>query len=1025
MSDLQHLLDHQIYPALFNRLDSAFPEFDWKRQNGAWTATSWPSDFPYPVGHEKPDRLMVYENRPHWIKVHGHTGQRFLDLVNGGAKPLGKAFPESVRDLCRRAGVDFPERDLTPVEVEQVRQREARRGALEAVLDYACDALQADDAADIREYLQIRGLYEEAVENLHIGWYRSVNELRDFLVAEGQDLQAAKDAALLWRKLEGYIIFPWFDATGHPLTFYGRWPGEPPKGQPKTIALPGEGTKASPLYFDRARRAGHRDVVLVEGVIDAALLQTWGDTRVIACVAAQLSGAQVETLKDYRVKSVTVCLDPDGGGERGTLACVEALAKANIAAYVAPTLPNGFDPDEFVQAEGIDAWKTHLSHAVSGWTYRASQVLQGLSSASPAQERDEAIQQLGVVYAQAPDLEKVSVRDLTASRLGLGKREVTKALNAARPVLRSVEDEYQPVTDNCPTAPVPSGAMVPRCWKLQPELVQTVQKRLPDGTPYETEREVTPAAVVVSARELDIAGGNHRLEVAWRYPDDQRWSKASAPRDTTFQARKLPDLAAQGFPATSQNARQLVDYLSAFEAQNRALLPVRQVSGRLGWHLGDDGELLGFLSGIGGWLPDGKEPVSSIAEAGAGQIARAMRGTGDAKKEREALASASKFPAVLAMLGASLAAPLLRVLDAPNFVLSLSGQTSSGKTSALRVAGSVWGRSDEREAASVMATWDATRVWIERTAAVLDGVPLLLDDTQRARNRQTVAQVLYDIPSGRSRGRGTVTGTAESLTSRTVLISTGETPILDASQQSGTRARVLEIWGAPWGEVSTAAAAQIRSITWSLSDHYGHTGPAWVGWLLDHRGEWEGWRALYHEAVRSLSAELMEHGAVASRLGEYITTISIALSLLKRSGLLPVSDEQVMEVDELLRSQSVAEAVTHDPATDAWNLFVERMVLSEDRFWNRFRDRPPPGGSWIGKWESSDKLVFISPKWVRDILLEEDFPAEGVLRAWAEREWIVTSTGHRTQNTRVDKKQVRMLAVRRELIEPPEGSRPP
>src|SRR5688572_2253134 len=87
---------------------------------------------------------------------------------------------------------------------------------------------------------------------------------------------------------------------------------------PKTIGLPGEGTKSVPLYLDRALRAGFRELVVVEGPFDAGIAQVRGDRRVIAAVGATLSGAQIAALSRRQVGSVTLCFDPDVGGLRGT-----------------------------------------------------------------------------------------------------------------------------------------------------------------------------------------------------------------------------------------------------------------------------------------------------------------------------------------------------------------------------------------------------------------------------------------------------------------------------------------------------------------------------------------------------------------------------------------------------------------------------------------------------------------------------------------------------------------------------------
>jgi len=398
--DLGAYLDEVVYPALFSRLAEAFPAFGWKRsgERGPWTATSWPADFPFPVEHKNPDRLKVYATwkngtAHHRIKVHGHGVVRFLDLVNGGQKPSGAEFLEAVHVLCELAGVRFPEREVSEAEVERRQKVEARRSALEVVTEYAQETLFSPAGKDALAYLtEKRGFTADEARGLGLGFYDSVGKARRVLEAAGVDLQAAEDAGLLWPKLEGYVLIPWADAMGLPLTLYGRWSTKtPPEGRPKTLALPGEGTKGSPLYFDRARKAGHRDLVAVEGVFDAALLQARGDFRVVAYVAAQFSQLQVETMVRYKVRSVVVCPDPDGGGDRGALSCVDALTKAGIEAYVTPRLPDGLDPDEFLLREGLDGWKAHVQAAVSGAVYRAKVAIGNVSPDGPEVDRRQAV----------------------------------------------------------------------------------------------------------------------------------------------------------------------------------------------------------------------------------------------------------------------------------------------------------------------------------------------------------------------------------------------------------------------------------------------------------------------------------------------------------------------------------------------------------------------------------------------------------------------------------------------------------
>jgi DNA primase len=197
-------------------------------------------------------------------------------------------------------------------------------------------------------------------------------------VPVGTTWRPREPKGILFPPMTGYAVFPWADASGQPMTFYGRWPAKTvpdDKADKKTQALPGEGTKASPLYIDRDRRAGLKDLVLVEGLIDAALLQAKGEAGVIACMGSQFSALQLETLDHYGVRSVTICLDPDGAGEKGTLACIKGLYGKGINTFVAPVLPESKDPDEYVLAYGLEAWRKHIGLAEHALRYKAHAIV--------------------------------------------------------------------------------------------------------------------------------------------------------------------------------------------------------------------------------------------------------------------------------------------------------------------------------------------------------------------------------------------------------------------------------------------------------------------------------------------------------------------------------------------------------------------------------------------------------------------------------------------------------------------------
>lgn len=295
-------------------------------------------------------------------------------------KARGRDFVEAIRELAADANVPFPEQESSPDEIAKAQKWERRRAVLAATHEYCQDVLWSDrsEALKARHYLVAeRGLTEEEIKQLPIGYYPSAKELKRHLISKGFTEDDWKGTGCVWKGMERYITFLWNDASGRPLTFYGRYYEKyPPDGKPKTLATPGAKTKQSPLYFDRARKAGHKEVILVEGVLDAALLQAKGDTRVCAYVAASCSSDQIKTLKQRGITKATLCADPDHGGERGTNSNLLRLTEAGISAYIAPKLPDGLDPDEFCIREGMESWKVHIDAAEHGFRWQAQRLIE-------------------------------------------------------------------------------------------------------------------------------------------------------------------------------------------------------------------------------------------------------------------------------------------------------------------------------------------------------------------------------------------------------------------------------------------------------------------------------------------------------------------------------------------------------------------------------------------------------------------------------------------------------------------------
>ncbi|MBF0503047.1 MAG: hypothetical protein HQM09_23165, partial [Candidatus Riflebacteria bacterium] len=365
--------------------------YDWEGHNWIHEGDEWKGACPF-HNSKSGSSFVVNETKLTWYchacKIGGGSVQ-YIHKLNGGAgiTPHGSEYIETIRILAEKVGLEIPGGiKQSPKDAEAHRVIEVRRAIMESASKFFQTNLQLTENEYVREYLSDRGLTADDIENLELGFFPHQENVRRYLISQGF---SSKDIAATWvadPKMQGYIVFPWRDERSRMLTFYGRWPDKiPPGNQPKTIALSNpkmkgyDGdlvhTKSSPLYLDRALRDKHKDIVAVEGLLDAALLQVRGDTRVVAYVAAQFSHDQVETMRRVGINSVIICPDPDSGGDKGAMVSVKSLIGTPITPYVTPRIPNGLDPDEVVLKYGMDTWYKVVDACQHGLSYMAGQLI--------------------------------------------------------------------------------------------------------------------------------------------------------------------------------------------------------------------------------------------------------------------------------------------------------------------------------------------------------------------------------------------------------------------------------------------------------------------------------------------------------------------------------------------------------------------------------------------------------------------------------------------------------------------------
>lgn len=567
-----------------------------------------------------------------------------------------------------------------------------------------------------------------------------------------------------------------------------------------------------------------------------------------------------------------------------------------------------------------------------------------------------------------------------------------------------------------PRAPVHETAIVPNGWVLSPKGVFKIVQRK-EGPAI---LPVSPNPVVITERLHDIISGDEALELAWL--DRGTWRHIVRDRETLKSGRSIVELAGQGFPVDSNTASDMVAWLSAYEAANERAVPESKRSSQLGWQGKDgaDGFLLGdqhhvnvMGPGYIGFHGD---------DAGDAHLASCFHEKGEIADWLTAITPINNYPSVELVLYASLVPPLQLPLAIPSFCVDLSGETSRGKTSALLVAASAWGVPDERDTHSLVRSWNATQVSLERQAALLNGLPMFLDETKQAPRgrdgRSIVPQTVYAVTNGQGKGRGTREGLDRVRYWRTVLITTGEQSVVDHSRDAGTVARVITLWGDPWG----GPCELLPDIMDRLRNNYGQAGLLWVDWcvrtLTDER-YLKALRAQLDDLEMVWSDRLRREGTAggaSARIARYLAAIDFVGEWATKVLHLPWYFESVVE---RCWSSIVSGAASIDRPTEALRELYSRAVAEQGSFAGRADERHLPT-RYAGRWDADAKWpeLMVTSEFLRSTLEDAGYEVAPTLKTWADRGWLRVGEGKNLQvKTRLGGAQARLFAIRRAAID--------
>ena len=352
-------------------------------------------------------------------------------VVNFIMEEENLTFPDAVRFLAKRAGMEVPEEE-SDREASRHRQR---------LLDLNRDAarfyyqlLQQPEGRAVQEYLDKRKITRKTAVKFGMGASLDAwDVLLNAMTKKGYTKSELLEAGLVvqnknggfYDKFRNRLMLPVIDTKGDVVAFGSRVLD---KSEPKYM-----NSSETPVYSKRrvlyglnlAKKTKRPNIILCEGNLDIVTLHQAGFDNAVASMGTALTVEQTRLLSRF-TKELVLCYDNDNAGKVATERALQILNDSEFTVKVLQ-LPRRLvdgeyvkqDADDFIKFQGPDAFERLLNGSENGVEFRMAQVAgkYDLTNDEARVAYCEEISQLLATLPSAVEREVYTVRAAEAAKI--------------------------------------------------------------------------------------------------------------------------------------------------------------------------------------------------------------------------------------------------------------------------------------------------------------------------------------------------------------------------------------------------------------------------------------------------------------------------------------------------------------------------------------------------------------------------------------------------------------------------------
>ena len=324
-----------------------------------------------------------------------------------------------------------------------------------------------------------------------------------------------------------------------------------------------------------------------------------------------------------------------------------------------------------------------------------------------------------------------------------------------------------------------------------------------------------------------------------------------------------------------------------------------------------------------------------------------------------------------------LSAPILNYLS-PNYpdlstvLLHISGDSTSGKSTASMLAVSTAGNPNQISSNSLVRKWSGTENSIIATLEDVSGIPIVFDELSAFRG-DNLTQLAYTITDGVGKARAKVDGELNKPKNwNTVILSNGEATISSkTNNNTGIKARVFEYPNISW----TKSADQAEAIKEICCNNFGHLLPLFIKNLFEY-----GTNKITEifEKERKILKDKLPNSRLKNRIVTKLSVFTTTARLLIETNTLDISYSDILHI---LYEQELSSMTNREIGIIAYEKLLQYLLANRAKLsYNSYKQ--------LGF--LNDNSIFIIREQLTEIFRELKFEDSSIiLKDWNKRDFLV------------------------------------